>query len=123
MKTLRKTMVRMALMLAAAAACLGAYPSSAQAQQPNITGVWDSSVGDWNLTQAGSAIWGTLNGPLGAVKVRGSIDGRVVRLSFWGVVDSGTAWLYVKRTNEDEMVGRYRTTVGKRSGRLTLTRQ
>jgi len=113
----------MALVLVAAVGCLVAYPTSAQAQQPNITGVWDSSVGDWDLTQAGSVIWGTLNGPLGAVKVRGSIDGRVVRLSFWGVIDSGTAWLYVKRTNEDEMVGRYRTTVGKRSGRLTLTKQ
>jgi hypothetical protein len=110
--------------LAALAGCLVAYPSSAQAQQtPNIAGVWDSTVGEWDLSQAGKVVWGTLDGPLGAVKVRGSLKGRLARLSFWGVADSGTAWLYVKRTNEDEMVGRYRTTVGNRTGRLTLTRQ
>jgi len=111
----------MALVLVAAAACSAAYPSSAQAV--DVTGVWDSTVGTWDLTQNGNVVWGNLSGPLGAVKVRGSVEGRLVRLSFWGVVDSGTAWLYVKRTNEDVMVGRYRTTVGKRSGRLDLTRQ
>lgn len=122
MKTLKRQMVRMALMLVAAAACLVAYPSSAQAAEVDVTGVWSSTVGEWDLTQNGSVIWGSLDGPLGEVKVRGSVKGRLVRLSFWGVVDSGTAWLYVKRLNDNEMVGRYRTTVGNRSDRLTLTR-
>lgn len=123
MKTLQRPMVRMALTLVAVAGCLVAYPSSAQAQQTvNIADDWDSDIGVWDLSQAGNVVWGTLSRTNGTVvKVRGSVKRRLVRLSFWGVVDSGTAWLYV-RLGDQTMVGRYRTTVGNLSGHLELNR-
>lgn len=114
----------MALMLLSVVGCLVACPRSAQAQPPaNIADDWDSSVGVWNLNQAGTVVWGTLTRTNGdVVKVRGSVKRRLVRLSFWGVVDSGTAWLYLQ-SGDQTMVGRYRTTVGNLSGHLQLNRQ